>query len=166
MTKVIRTSKVGCEVSDAVQLASCLREKLLAKADPGETLEVNQVLMHLKNTMPRNSVVDGVFKAKGGTQIATSESILRDRERIDELKEEVARLESELKQKQQDEYSLRRDFMKEKQNLRAALQMVGEPINESHKQSVKLTFNVHLFDDLKGLDKGVVDLIKEKMNRV
>ena len=44
--------------------------------------------------------------------------------------------------------------------------MVGEPLNESHKQSVKLTFNVHLFDDLKGLDKGVVDLIKQKVDIV
>lgn len=50
-----------------MKLAGELKEKLLAKADdPEQTLEVNQVLMHLKNTMPRNTVIEGVFRAKGG----------------------------------------------------------------------------------------------------
>ena len=58
---------------------------------------------------------------------------------------------------------MRKDFMRDNQNLRNALCLAVDPINRQHASAVKITAQVYNFDDLKGISPELVDFFNEKM---
>ena len=52
------------------------------------------------------------------------------------------------------------------QNLRNALTLADDPIDRDHAERVKLTINVHNFNDMEGLSPELVDFFNERITIV